>query len=141
VSVRRVSREQLLRVGAVIGAGSVGAAMLARCGNGGSASAPTTAEESRGRVPETAPGQTDIAAVSDVAPSSAVPYTNAENGLPEVLVRLPDGRFVAYSAVCSHQGCTWRTGPRFESSCVRATAGSTTQRGAGPSSLALPRHP
>jgi Rieske Fe-S protein len=106
VSVRRVSREQLLRLGAVIGAGSVSAAMLARCGNGGSASAPTTAEESRGRVPETAPGQTDIAAVSDVAPSSAVPYTNAENGLPEVLVRLPDGRFVAYSAVCSHQGCT-----------------------------------
>lgn len=80
--------------------------MLAGCRNGSSASAPTAIEESRERVPETAPGQTDIAAVSDVAPNSAVSYTNADNELPEVLVRLPEGRFVAYSAVCSHQGCT-----------------------------------
>jgi Rieske Fe-S protein len=80
--------------------------VLTGCRNGGSASAPTTIEEGRGRVPEATPGQADIAAVSDVAPNSAVSYTNAENGLPEVLVRLPNGRFVAYSAVCSHQGCT-----------------------------------
>jgi Rieske Fe-S protein len=64
------------------------------------------AASSGGRAPEATPGQADIAAVHDVAPNSAVAYTNAENGLPEVLVHLPDGRFVAYSAVCSHQGCT-----------------------------------
>ncbi len=103
---RRFSRKQLLRVGAVIGAGSIGTAFLAGCRNGDSASAPTTAAERRGRVPETVPGQADIAAVSDVAPNSAVPYSNAESGLPEVLVRLSDGRFVGYSAVCSHRGCT-----------------------------------
>jgi len=80
--------------------------MLVGCRNGDSASAPATIQESTGRVPEAAPGQASIAAVSDVAPNSAVSYTNAENGLPEVLVRLPGGRFVAYSAVCSHQGCT-----------------------------------
>jgi Rieske Fe-S protein len=106
VDGRRVSREQLLRLGAVICAGSVGAAVLAGCRNGDSASAPTTIEESRERGPKTTPGQADIAAVSDVAPNSAVSYSSPENGLPEVLVRLPDRRFVAYSAVCSHQGCT-----------------------------------
>lgn len=35
-----------------------------------------------------------------------VSYTNAETGQAEVLVRLADGRFAAYSAVCTHQGCT-----------------------------------
>lgn len=103
---RPISRKRLLRVGAAIGAGSIGAAVLVGCRNGGSSPAPTATEESRGRAPKAAPGQAEIAAVSDVAPNSAVAYTNAENGLPEVLVRLPDGRFVAYSAVCSHQGCT-----------------------------------
>jgi cytochrome b6-f complex iron-sulfur subunit len=105
VSDRRVSRKQLLRAGAVIGAGSAGAVVLASCGKSES-TAPTTIEESRGSVPKAAPRQADIAAVSDVAPNSAVSYTSPENGLPEVLVRLPDRRFVAYSAVCSHQGCT-----------------------------------
>jgi Rieske Fe-S protein len=106
VSGRQVSRKQLLSVGAVIGVGSFGAAVLAGCRNGESASTSTTIEEIRRRVPEAAPRQVAIAAVSDVAPNSAVSYTNAGNDLPEVLVRLPDGRFVAYSAVCSHQGCT-----------------------------------
>jgi Rieske Fe-S protein len=106
MSGRQVTRKQLLSVGAVIGVGSVGAAVLAGCSNGESASTLTTIEESMRRVHEAAPWQAAIAAVSDVAPNSAVPYTNAGNRLPEVLVRLPDGSFVAYSAVCSHQGCT-----------------------------------
>jgi Rieske Fe-S protein len=106
VGGRRISRKKLLRVGAVISAGAVGAAVLAGCRDGGSAPAPTIIEENTGRVPEATTRQADIADVSDVAPNSAVSYTNAGNGLPEVLVRLPDGRFVGYSAVCSHQGCT-----------------------------------
>jgi len=115
VGGRRVSRKQLLRVGAVIGAGSVGEAVLAGCMKSGS-TALTTIEENRGRVPEATPGQADIAAVSDVAPNSAVPYTNADNGLPEVLVRLPDGRFVAYrpqirKLVCPCHGGVVVSGP------------------------------
>jgi hypothetical protein len=72
VSGRQVSRKQLLRVGAVIGVGSLGAGVLAGCRNGESASTLSTIEESGGRVPEAAPRQTAIAAVSDVAPNSAV---------------------------------------------------------------------
>ena len=45
-----------------------------------------------------------IAAESDVAPGSAVTFKDA--GSPAVLVHLDSGDFVAYSAVCTHQGCT-----------------------------------
>ena len=54
---------------------------------------------------EVAPGE-DIASEKGVEPNSAVLYANVSTGQPEVLVRLPDGEFVAYSAVCTHQGCT-----------------------------------
>jgi Rieske Fe-S protein len=89
---------------ALIGASCAGAVVVAGCGSGETASAPSAAGGER-RRPEVEPGQA-IAAKSDVVPNSAVPYTNAESGQPEVLVRLPDGRFVAYSALCTHQGCT-----------------------------------
>jgi len=45
-----------------------------------------------------------IASESDVAPGSAVTFKDA--GSPAVLVHLDSGDFVAYSAVCTHQGCT-----------------------------------
>ncbi len=108
---RRISRKQLIRMGAALGLGSVGAAALAGCGGpagdakgGGGAPGMTGAAEGLSG-PEIAPGQA-IAAEDGVAPNSGVPYTNAETGQPEVLVRLGDGKLVAYSAVCTHQGCT-----------------------------------
>jgi Rieske Fe-S protein len=39
-----------------------------------------------------------------VAPGSAIQFENS--GQPAVLVHLDSGDFVAYSAVCTHQGCT-----------------------------------
>jgi len=45
-----------------------------------------------------------IVSESDVAPGSAVTFKDA--GSPAVLVHLDSGDFVAYSAVCTHQGCT-----------------------------------
>lgn len=39
-----------------------------------------------------------------MAPGSAVKFE--ESGNPAVLVHLDSGDFVAYSAVCTHQGCT-----------------------------------
>jgi arsenite oxidase small subunit len=44
-----------------------------------------------------------IASESQVAPGSA--YKFEDSGNPALLVHLENGDFVAYSAVCTHQGC------------------------------------
>ena len=49
-------------------------------------------------------GGTAIASESEVAPGSALKFEDSGN--PAVLVHLDNGEFVAYSAICTHQGCT-----------------------------------
>src|SRR6266566_2555611 len=46
-----------------------------------------------------------IARVNAVQNNSAVNFTLASNGDPGILVRLNNGQFVAYNAVCTHAGC------------------------------------
>ncbi len=53
---------------------------------------------------EQAGGGQAIASTSDVSAGSAVKFKDSGN--PAVLVHLDSGDFVAYSAVCTHQGCT-----------------------------------
>jgi arsenite oxidase small subunit len=57
-----------------------------------------------GGAEKQAPGGKAIARASEVQPGSAVKFKDAGN--PAVLVHLPSGDFVAYSAICTHQGCT-----------------------------------
>lgn len=47
----------------------------------------------------------EIAQVSAVQNNSAVTFTIPSNGDPGVLVRLNNGKFVAFDAVCTHAGC------------------------------------
>lgn len=101
----RVSREFFIRAAAALGIGVAGGSALAGCGNGTTTRRAVTSEPEVTSGPRVAPGEA-IAAASSLETNSAVPYTNAETGQPEVLVRLADGRLVAYSAVCTHQGCT-----------------------------------
>jgi nitrite reductase/ring-hydroxylating ferredoxin subunit len=49
-------------------------------------------------------GGAAIASESEVAPGSAFRFKDSGN--PALLVHLKSGDFVAYSAVCTHQGCT-----------------------------------
>lgn len=99
-----ISRKQLLRMVGFMGAGSAGVYLLAGCGNTGTVSLPGRTGDGDQR-PGAAPGEV-IVAEEEVETNSAVPFTNAETGQPAVLVRLPQGELVAYSAVCTHQGCT-----------------------------------
>lgn len=56
-------------------------------------------------------GPTTIAEVSQVPANSAASFTVPGSGDPGVLVHLPDGKFVAYDAVCTHNGCTVQYDP------------------------------
>ena len=58
-----------------------------------------------GNTTEVGKGQI-ISKESEVAPNSAITFTNVDTGQQSVLVRLKNGEFVAYSAVCTHQACT-----------------------------------
>jgi cytochrome b6-f complex iron-sulfur subunit len=63
----------------------------------------TVAEETAATEPP--PESADaIASASDVPPGSAAEFE--DGGQPAVLVHLDGGEFVAYSAVCTHRGCT-----------------------------------
>ncbi len=46
-----------------------------------------------------------IAKVDEVTLNSSKKFTKSGSKHPYVLVHLKDGRFVAYSAVCTHEGC------------------------------------
>lgn len=116
---RRISRRKFVRLGAALGLGSAGASIITACGggsagSGGATSAPGAAAGSTIQAgPEVGAGQV-IAKESGVKPNSAVPFTQSETGQPAVLVRLQNGKFVAYSAVCTHQQCTVAYQPRTE---------------------------
>jgi len=65
----------------------------------------TPSTPSSGNATTTASGSTEIAQVSAVQPNSAVTFTIPSNGDPGVLVRLNNGKFVAFDATCTHAGC------------------------------------
>jgi Rieske Fe-S protein len=88
---RRLSRERFIRLGAAAGIGAVGLGSAACSGSDGGK------EVERGQ---------DIVKEADLAPGSALAFTDAATGKPGVLVHLKNGAFVAYSAECTHQGCT-----------------------------------
>lgn len=115
----RLSRAGFIRLGAVAGAG----ATLAACGGGGGGAGEPAADEaspagsepggktsdaveSEGTQAAGAQGGEPIASEADVAVGSAVQFTDGDSGEDGVLVHLESGDFVAYSAVCTHQGCT-----------------------------------
>ena len=117
----KISREKFIRLGTALGVGAAGAS-LAACGGsassgGGSGGdsgggdsgggdyggANSGGNSDGGSKKAASPDKAAIAAESDVAPGSAVTFKDA--GSPAVLVHLDNGDFVAYSAVCTHQGC------------------------------------
>lgn len=106
---RRVSRKELIHLGAALGLGSVGASVIAGCGGGGGSagSGGTTSVDgdTAGSGPEVGKGQA-IAEEAEVTPEAAFTFTDAGTGRPGVLLRLESGELAAYSAVCTHQACT-----------------------------------
>ena len=128
-ALEKISRERFIRLGTALGVGAAGAS-LAACGGSASSGGGSGDKESggsdggygggnsgdqggkssdkkssdKGSQAASSSDEAAIAAESDVAPGSAVTFKDA--GSPAVLVHLDSGDFVAYSAVCTHQGCT-----------------------------------
>ena len=127
----RISRRRFIRLGTVLGVGAASASVLAACGSGGSESGSKESgskesgngsggggggeygggagggggsNESSGSKGAQGSGGQALAQTSEVAPGSALKFK--ESGSPAVLVHLQSGDFVAYSAICTHQGCT-----------------------------------
>jgi cytochrome b6-f complex iron-sulfur subunit len=119
-----ISRKRFIRLGTALGVGAASASVLAACGggsggggseSGGSGSGGGAGKGSDGgnaggsnesgdSKEKQAGGGQAIARASEVPAGSAVKFK--ESGNPAVLVHLDSGDFVAYSAVCTHQGCT-----------------------------------
>ena len=114
-----ISRERFIRLGTVLGVGAACASLVA-CGGGASSSGGGSGGGKSGggdsgggnygggskksSSADAVAGGAAIAGETEVAPGSAFKFK--ESGNPAVLVHLDNGDFVAYSAVCTHQGCT-----------------------------------
>ncbi len=109
-----ISRKSFIRLAAMLGAGSAIASVLSACGglsSSGSGGQSTQASgggeltTTQAAGPSVGSGEA-IAQESEVPTNSALAFTDTDLGQPGVLVHLSSGDFVAYSAVCTHRGCT-----------------------------------
>ena len=133
--LEKISRERFIRLGTALGVGAACASLVA-CGGGASSSGGgnsgggdsgggdsgggdsgggnygggnsggggSDGGSKKSSGGEAKAGGTAIASESEVAPGSA--YKFKDSGNPAFLVHLDNGDFVAYSAICTHQGCT-----------------------------------
>ena len=73
-------------------------------GSGGGGPAKTSGENTGDRTEKQASDRQAIARTSEVQPGTALEFEDS-GGNPAVLVHLKSGNFVAYSALCTHEGC------------------------------------
>jgi Rieske Fe-S protein len=117
--LEKISRKTFVRLAAALGVGAASASVAA-CGgsssggssgnsgggsNGQAKNQASSGGNSKDQAKSQAPsGGAAVAKESEVAVGSAVKFK--DGGKDAVLVHLEDGDFVAYSAVCTHAGCT-----------------------------------
>jgi len=93
-------RRGFIHLGAVVGLGVAAPSVLVACGGGGFGG-----ESGASTIGGQASGRQAIARASEVPPGSALKFRD-DSGDLAVLVHLEEsGDFVAYSVVCTHQGC------------------------------------
>jgi Rieske Fe-S protein len=93
------SRRTVLSTGAAAAGAAVGAIALTACGSSSSSSS-----GSNSAAPAPAPG-TPLVALADI-PVGQAKAAKAPDGSDIVVARTADNTAAAFSAVCTHQGCT-----------------------------------
>ena len=148
--LRKVTSAVALGSFAVIAAG-VSAAVGRMFGTAGKATTPastlappTSSPGRNGSTTTTTDGVkgTAIGLAKDVPVGSARGFTDPAQGVPAYVVRPSEGTFVAFSAVCTHAGCTvgfYQPELQFRCPChgsiFSAVSGAVVQ---GPATLSLP---
>jgi Rieske Fe-S protein len=105
-----MERRAVLTSGAVIAGAGIAAVTLAACGdNSGSASGAATAETPAGSAPASPAGNASsgaqIAQAADVPVGGIFAFEDPQGG-PAFLLQPAAGTYLAYSGICTHNGCT-----------------------------------
>ena len=103
----QIERRTFVKTGAVAGGLGVAGLALGIVGqkSNGSSTALPTASATPSTTPTIAPAGTMIAAVASVPVGTAFKFTDPTTGMPAYLMQPATGTFVAYSAICTHEGC------------------------------------
>jgi cytochrome b6-f complex iron-sulfur subunit len=134
-----LSRRKMLTVGSV---GLLGVAGLAACG-GGDTSTDTPAASDTGAAPSAAAGDSGSSAATSLTKLSKVPVGGSVavtvDGKPVIVAQPSAGKAVAFSAVCTHQGCTVAAGTTLKCPCHGSTFDPATGKNlSGPAPSPLP---
>ena len=136
----QIERRTIVMTGAVAGGLGVAGLVTGLIGKNlkGSPVAQPTASLTPSTTPTSAvPSGTRIASVSNVPVGTAFKFTDPATGMPAYLMQPASGTFVAYSAICTHEGCIVNDNSAngtFDCPCHGAQFDSTTgahQRGPG----------
>ena len=105
-----MERRAVLTSGAVIAGAGIAAVTLAACGdNSGSAGSAASSAAPAGSAPAASPGSASsgaqIAKTTDVPVGSVFAFQDPQGG-PAFLLQPAAGTFLAYSGICTHNGCT-----------------------------------
>lgn len=139
----RVSRRAVLAAGAGV---PLGVGLLAACGEDEPTPTTTTtteesptAESPTAESP-TAAGSDSLAAVADIPVGGALLVEKGPDGKPVVLSRPSEDEVIAFSAICTHKGCTVvAEDSQISCPCHGSTYDFTGNNTGGPAPAPLPK--